>query len=94
MTDHEPLLQRLVDGELPAEVRHALLQEAETQPKLWREIALAFIESEILKDEIGALFESEEPSSETAEDPTVQEPTHPHRLATASSKRAKRCADN
>ncbi len=68
MTDHEALLQRLVDGELRPEVRHALLQEADANPELWREIGLAFVESQILGEEIGTLFDDETaPSSEQDE---------------------------
>lgn len=44
-------LQRLVDGELSPPRIGSLLQVAESRPGLWRELALAFVEQQVLRRE-------------------------------------------
>ena len=60
MTDLEPCLQRLVDGEMNARDRETFLQHAEEEPQRWREIALAFVEHQRLREDFGALFANDE----------------------------------
>lgn len=45
-TNDDVLFDRLVDGELSAEERRALLQSLDTRPDGWRRCALAFLESQ------------------------------------------------
>lgn len=40
-------IQRLVDGQLNRDQTRQLLQTAQTQPELWREIAVAYVEDQI-----------------------------------------------
>lgn len=51
-TDRDSLelqLQRLIDGELDADGRRWLLQQADSRPAMWRHIALRFIEEQSLQ---------------------------------------------
>ena len=52
-------LQRLLDGTLPGEDRALLLQYAKDNPANWRRIAMAFIEEQILRDELKELADLE-----------------------------------
>lgn len=52
-------LQRLLDGTLPGEDRVLLLQYADDNPCNWRRISMAFIEEQILKDELNRLVDLE-----------------------------------
>jgi hypothetical protein len=45
-------LQRLLDGTLPAEQRALLLQYAEDHPANWRRISLAFVEEQVLREQL------------------------------------------
>lgn len=45
-------LQRLVDGDLGENERHAFLAGLDEQPELWREVALAFVEEQVWRNEI------------------------------------------
>lgn len=61
----EPLeleLQRMVDGELSPIRMRSLLQVAESQPGLWRELALAFVEQQVLQREATAFARGERPA--------------------------------
>jgi hypothetical protein len=68
-------LQRLLDDALPAEDRALLLQYADDNPSNWRRIAMAFIEEQILRDELSKLVEFDSLPSEhvvrTEETPPV-----------------------
>ncbi|MFT5523426.1 MAG: hypothetical protein ACI9HK_001372 [Pirellulaceae bacterium] len=52
-------LQRLLDGRLAADERELLLELADEEPQSWRVIALAFIEEQVLREELSQ-FSSEE----------------------------------
>ncbi len=58
--DHfdRPVLDRLVDGELGEADRRELLVELEHQPEGWRRCALAFLEAQCWKSELGLLRRS------------------------------------
>ncbi len=45
-------LQRLADGELDRRQLRTMLQQAQRQPELWQAMALAFVENQILQQEI------------------------------------------
>lgn len=53
--DHE--LQRLLDGTLSQEDRSLLCQHAEEHPANWRRIAMAFMEEQVLRDQLKDLAE-------------------------------------
>jgi len=60
MNQHTPfnesiLLDRLVDGELSGSERRQLLESFDTRPEGWRRCALAFLEAQSWRDEIGPL---------------------------------------
>src|SRR5262245_54952528 len=46
-------LERLVDGELSPEEYRALLASLDEEPGLWRQCALAFLEAQALRHELG-----------------------------------------
>ena len=56
MTDQmdEIRLQRLVDGALDGDERREFLAGLDRAPELWREVALAFVEEQVLRTELGA----------------------------------------
>ncbi|HMP80140.1 MAG TPA: hypothetical protein PKD54_11860 [Pirellulaceae bacterium] len=58
-------LQRLVDGELTRPRIRDMLGQAESQPDLWRELALAFVEQQVIGRELTA-FVGESPDCEAA----------------------------
>ena len=53
LDEHE--LQRLLDGSLAADERIMLLRYAEEHPSNWRRIAMAFVEEQVLRNELAAL---------------------------------------
>src|SRR5438552_121834 len=53
-----PQIERLVDGELSPEEYGALLASLEEQPGAWRQCALAFLESQVLRQELGQMRRS------------------------------------
>ena len=55
MTELELNLQRLVDGEMNDKDRLAFLASADANPAHWREIALAFVETQCLQEDFVAL---------------------------------------
>lgn len=57
-------IDRLVDGELPATERRALLLAMERRPATWRTCALAFLEAQAVKQSLAAVAE-ESASGET-----------------------------
>lgn len=48
-------IDRLVDGELAAEERLSIIAALETHPDGWRRCALAFLESQSLREQLGAI---------------------------------------
>ncbi len=48
-------LQRFLDGKLPADERELFLELADEQPQHWRTIALAFVEEQVLRQELSDL---------------------------------------
>lgn len=48
-------ISRLVDGELPDEHLRNLLKHCEDNPAQWKTVALAFVESQVLAEELSAL---------------------------------------
>jgi|GEM_PF-4292857 hypothetical protein len=63
MNDHidKHELQRLLDGNLPADERELFLELADEQPQSWRVIALAFVEEQVLREEFAKLNSEESP---------------------------------
>jgi len=57
-TNAESQFDRLVDGELGETDRHELLVQLDQQPDGWRRCALAFLEAQCWKDELGLLRRS------------------------------------
>ena len=48
-------LQRLVDGALSADEQREFLAGLDSTPELWREVALAFVEEQVFRTELGAI---------------------------------------
>jgi hypothetical protein len=70
MNDNQPLnedilLDRLVDGELTGSERHQLLKSFDNRPDGWRRCALAFLEAQSWREEMGQVARGH--SSETKE---------------------------
>ncbi len=59
----ESVLHRLADGEMSASERSAFLQECEIKPHQWREVALAFVEAQIIRQELTVFEEDEKPAT-------------------------------
>lgn len=66
MTEDERLLDLLVDGELEDARRRELLLRLDATPGGWRSCALAFLEAQSWRDELGA-FAQERPKRAAAE---------------------------
>lgn len=60
------LLDRFVDGELSESERREVLLTADREPDGWRHLALAFVESQTLRQELKALTQAATPASPTA----------------------------
>ncbi|QEG39814.1 hypothetical protein [Roseimaritima ulvae] len=76
-------MQRLVDGELDVDGRRWLLQQADSRPAMWRQIALRFIEEQSLQANRSVFVDAVPPTS-AAVDPAdhespVQTPVRPAR---------------
>ena len=54
MNEQELQLQRLVDGQLDLKQTQEMLRSAEQEPEFWREMAVAFVEDQIWRNEITA----------------------------------------
>jgi hypothetical protein len=67
-------LDRLVDGELSEERRRELLLQLERQPDGWRSCALAFLEAQSWKRDLGAVMRA---PVETAQEPPTATPAAP-----------------
>ena len=50
MNDFETAVQQLVDGELSHPERIRLVERLESKPELWRQVGLALIEGQVLKE--------------------------------------------
>ncbi len=48
-------LQRLLDGRLPESEREIFLECVDEQPEQWRRVALAFVEEQVLRAELGGM---------------------------------------
>ena len=59
-------IQRLLDGTLTSDDRALLLQYAEDHPANWRRISLAFLEEQVLRNEMSRLIDHPMPSQPTA----------------------------
>jgi hypothetical protein len=85
----ERRLERLVDGELAADDYRALLKSLDVEPDGWRRCALAFLESQALARELGALGRAQElpPASTLPLKPAAQarELRPPHQTAIATN---------
>ena len=57
-------LQRLLDGTLSAEDRALLMQYADDHPVNWRRISLAFMEEQMLRNELSRIIENPLPPTE------------------------------
>ena len=65
MQSFDPIfLQRLVDGELDFAETKKLLEQAEANPGLWREVASAFVEDQFWKNGMASVEENREPEFE------------------------------
>lgn len=60
-------LDRMVDGELSEEGQRSLLQRLEETPTGWRELALAYVEASVWKDQ----FATQKTDSDSASAPTL-----------------------
>lgn len=60
---------RLVDGELPETERHTLLADLDRQPDGWRRCALAFLEAQCWRQELGRVVDARQPPSRVTADP-------------------------
>lgn len=69
MNEQELQLQRLVDGQLDLKQTQEMLQRANLEPELWREMAAAFVEDQIWRNEVTADGLAEQASSVEATSP-------------------------
>ena len=76
------LLQRLVDGEMSHEDRCRVLRSLDRRPRLWRRLALAFVEDQVWRTELRSLDAERRTQSQRA---TALSParTNPWRWALA-----------
>jgi anti-sigma factor RsiW len=79
MSDASPnnddiLLDRLVDGELSADERRRLLASLEDRPDGWRRCALAFLEAQAWREQLGRVV-SESPATEKPTPAPADRPT-------------------
>ena len=79
----ETQLQRLVDSELSHEERQIFLSEIERTPELWREVALAFVERQVLEQELGSMFQAvvKDPEKSVTKSPSYKRTLWPAALA-------------
>jgi anti-sigma factor RsiW len=67
----DALFDRLVDGELTGEERRRLLESLDTRPEGWRRCALAFLEAQSWREELGQVARAAHPLDDSPEKPTV-----------------------
>jgi hypothetical protein len=72
--EHDLQIQRLVDGELSRSEIQQLLQTANSQPDVWRELAVAFVEDRIFASESRRFSQSEGRVLEPAASPAAIPP--------------------
>ena len=58
MSKEQALINRMVDGELGDEEQRALLADCERHSR-WRELALAYVESQVLRAQLSSLATDE-----------------------------------
>ena len=63
----EQELQRLLDGALTLDERAMLIQYADDHPENWKRIALAYVEEQVLRDELGAIAKLSNPTASLAD---------------------------
>jgi hypothetical protein len=66
----DALFDRLVDGELTGEERRRLLESLDTRPEGWRRCALAFLEAQSWREELGQVARAAHPLHDASEKPT------------------------
>jgi len=67
-TNDDVLFDRLVDGELSADERHRLLAALDDRPDGWRQCALAFLEAQTWRTELGRFVDEPPARAELAHD--------------------------
>lgn len=80
----ETRIQRLVDGVLSDAERVTLLREIDLQPKLWRDVALAFVELQLWDRELSAWNSANAATCLTTTSATRNEPLGPEHPRTKS----------
>ncbi len=63
------VIERLVDGELGEEQRKELLSSLDATPNGWRQLALAFVEAQTLRQELGAMVSGPPPAVPAGQSP-------------------------
>ena len=74
MSEKELQLQRLVDRQLDRQQIQALMSDAQQDPELWQDIAVAFVEDQLFNQEINAIDWNEPVPSK----PQTPRPTQSH----------------
>ena len=69
--EHDLQIQRLIDGELSRPEVQQLLRTANSQPELWRELAVAFVEDRIFASESRRFSQDEGRDLEPASSPAA-----------------------
>src|SRR3954467_783830 len=74
MNDNQPLnddiqLDRLVDGELSSSERRRLLESFDKRPESWRRCALAFLEAQSWREELGQVARDQGPQAAASVSP-------------------------
>src|SRR6476646_329553 len=74
MTDNKPLnenilLDRLVDGELKGNERRQLLESFDKRPEGWRRCALAFLEAQSGREEMGRVARDRKSETQVSPSP-------------------------
>jgi hypothetical protein len=69
--EHDLQIQRLIDGELSRPEIQQLLRTATSQPELWRELAVAFVEDRIFASESRRFSQDEGRDLEPASSPAA-----------------------
>ena len=85
MPNHEitdAIIDRMVDGELDEKEQRELLIACDQSPEHWREMALAYVESQTWRDEFSVLSKAACEEDEEEERPILQLANSPARLAT------------
>src|SRR5689334_12402860 len=70
----DPLIDRLVDGDLDSEARRALLLRLDAEPDGWRRCALAFLEAQCWRESLGPTAREAAPGPSAAIRPARRRP--------------------